>query len=184
MNLKSQILIEVLIGIVFLSFLSILIFLYFNVFSKIDLISEESIFVYTKFMNYQNILLGLSRENFSQIEDLEYNKSYFLKPTTSGYIITEGVEMELLKSNQYLIWFEKPSSIGEQDNKKLIYIYIQSPFKAYKNSLLLANIKEKVFNQSQWLISTTSVISANTSSIYYQEIDNITTTDDYIKLLD
>jgi competence protein ComGC len=182
MKLKCQILVETLIAIVFISFLTLLVFFIFNVVSKINLISEDAIFVYNKFINYQNILLGLSRENFSQIEDLEYGKNYFLKPTTSGYMIVEGIENEIWKSNQYLIWFEKSSSFYELDNKKMIYIYIQSPNKLYKSNLLLANIKERVFNQNEWLFPTTSILSVNTTSIYYQEIENLTTSDGSIRL--
>jgi hypothetical protein len=166
MLFNGQLLVEVLVGILILAFLSLILFLIFNAVPKFIQSIEESIIVFNRSLNYQNILIGLSRKSFSQFESLLVDQPYFLSPTTTGYEIKIGKENF---NNDYYQWFEI-----NKDN--LITVYIQSPFNVYSFPLLLSGLKDKIFIQDKWEVATDTVIDLTTNpnvNQYYQKSQGI-----------
>lgn len=162
----GQLLIEVLIGLIILSFLSLILFLIFNAWPKFVKSIDDSIIIYNRALNYQSILIGLSRTNFSQFDNLVINQPYHFSPTSSGYEIKIGKDNF---ENDYYQWFQI-------DENKLIKVYIQTPTNLYSFNFQLANIKEKIFVQDKWEIATTAIIdlTVNTSvNQYYDKSQNI-----------
>lgn len=151
---NGQLLIEVLMGLLILSFLSLIVFLIFNTLPKFIQSVDESILVYNKSLNYQNILIGLSRKNFSQFEQLLINQPYYFVATSIGYEIKTGKEN---LGNEYYQWFIV-------DNNNLVNVYLQTPNNIYTFPLNLNNIREKIFTQKKWEIATSAVIDLTTNS--------------------
>ncbi|GIW66114.1 MAG: hypothetical protein KatS3mg095_0012 [Candidatus Parcubacteria bacterium] len=161
---NAQLLVEVLIGILILSFLSLIIFFIFNIIPQSIKNSDEVIIIYNSSLNYENIILGLSRKNYSQFENLLNNQPYYIN---NNYEIKLGKEKYL---NDYYRWFEK--------NEDKINVYIQSLNNIYIFPLKIANIKEKIFFQDKWETATDSVIDLTTVSNinqYNSKSENIQT---------
>lgn len=170
MKLKSQVLLEVIIGLVVFVLVSILIFILFTSVSKALRYSEDSLIIYNQTNNYSFILLGIARENFSNIDILEENVDYYLEPTTTGYIIKEGKQLIPYKSENYFVWFKVVNKMLNGDlSQKLIHIFVQTPSMVKKSPLIVTNLKEGVIFQDFWLESTSSIIwiPFSTSIIYY-----------------
>jgi len=155
----GQLLIEVLIGILIISFLSLIVFLIFNIIPQSLKFSEESLMIYNRALNYQNILLGLTRSKFSQFNDLLINQPYYLSATSNGYEIKTGKE---IIDNNYFQWFEI-------DNNKLIKVYFQTPNNLYSFNFQLINTVEKIFSQDRWEVATDTIIdlTVTTQTNYY-----------------
>ncbi|MCS7183760.1 MAG: hypothetical protein NZ866_00195 [Patescibacteria group bacterium] len=157
---NGQLLLEVLVGILILSFLSLIIFLIFNFLPEVINTIDESIIIYNLALNYKNILLGLSRTNYSLFEDLIYNQPYYLITTSSGYEIKIG--KEIINEYGYYRWFELIDD-------SLIKVYLQTPNNFYNFPFSLVNIREKIFVQENWQIATTGVIRVEEISNQYLE---------------
>ena len=172
---NGQFLTEALLGLLILSFLSLIVFFTFNILPRFIQSVDESIIVYNKSLNYQNILIGLARKNPSQLENLVINYPYYLFTTTTGYEIKIGKEN---LENNYYQWFIV-------DDNNLIKVYLQTPTNIYIFPLNLSNINEKTFVQDKWQIATSAVIDLTTNTEinqYYEKSQNIEI-DGKIKLL-
>jgi len=170
MKFKSQILVEVIVGLSVFILVAILIFALFTIVSKSLKLSEEALVVYNLSSNYSYILLGIARENFSQLDKLEENVSYFLSPTSTGYEIIEGRELYPYKLENYYVWFTIENKTLEGDpSQKLLRIYVQSPNTLKSSLIVLTNLKERAIFQDEWKEATSSiiVITPTTSLIYY-----------------
>lgn len=170
MKLKSQILLEIIIGLTVFVLISILIFLLFTIVSKSIRYSEDSLIIYNQTNNYSFILLGIARENFSKLDTLEENVDYHLEPTSTGYIIQEGKQVLPYKSENYFVWFRIVNKMLNGDiSQKLIHIFVQTPSLTKKSPLIVTNLKEGTIFQDYWLEPTSSIIffPFPTSIIYY-----------------
>lgn len=173
MKFKSQMLLEIIIGLSIFITVSILIFLLFTIVSRSLKYSEESLVIYNLSSNYTYILLGISRENFSQLDNLEENVDYFLSPTSTGYEIKEGKEVYQSKSDIYYVWFRIVNSNLEGDiSQKLLKIFVQTPSSLRSTPIILTNLKERTVFQDEWKEATSSIIlisptTSATSLIYY-----------------
>lgn len=173
MKFNSQVLLEVIIGMSVFILVAILIFLLFAIVSRALKISEEALIVYNLSSNYSYILLGIARENFSQLDFLEERINYFLSPTSSGYEIKEGKELYPYKIDNYYVWFTVENKNLEGDpSQKLIKIYVQTPNTLKSSNIILTNLKERSIFQDSWIEPTSSIITISpttsaTSLIYY-----------------
>ncbi|MGC8981383.1 MAG: hypothetical protein ACP5JU_00280 [Minisyncoccia bacterium] len=148
---KGQILIEALLSILLVILLSLSIFIIFNTIPNVLRYSEESLIFYNLNLNYQNILYGIARENFSKFDELVDNIDYYFVPTSTGFDIQEGREEIDVRGEKYYIWFQiLDLSLDEDPNKKLMAIFIQTPSLLYKSNLILTRWNIKAFLQENW----------------------------------
>ena len=170
MKLKTQILMEVIVGLSVFVIVAILIFVLFVIASKGLKYSEEAFVSYNLSSNYSFILLGISREKFSKLDLLEENIDYYLSPSSSGYEIKEGKELIQMPSGIYYVWFRiKNKALESNPSLKLLSIFIQTPSTLFSYPLILSNLKEKTIFQDIWTEATSSIITITptTSLIYY-----------------
>lgn len=173
MKFKSQMILEVIIGLSIFILIAILIFLLFTIVSKALKISDESLIIYNLSTNYSYILFGIARENFSKFDMLEEGINYFLLPTSSGYEIKEGKETYAYGLENYYVWFTVENKNLEGDpSQKLFKIYVQSPSTLRSSPIVLTNLKERTIFQDYWKEATSSIILISpgmsaTSLIYY-----------------
>lgn len=170
MNLKAQVLLEVIFSLIIFIGVCILIFLLFTVVSRALRYSEEALVVYNQTNNYTFILLGKARESFSEFDLLEENVNYYLEATSSGYIIKEGKEGINYRGETYYVWFQiVDKMLNGNISQKLFNIFVQTPSTIKKSPLILSNLKEGTIFQDYWIEATSSVIDIpfSTSIIYY-----------------
>lgn len=170
MSLKSQVLLEIIIGLTVFVGVSLIIFLLFTIVSKAIRYSEDSLVIYYQTNNYTFILLGKARENFSDFDLLEENVGYHLEATSSGYIIKEGKNQFNYRGENYYVWFQVTNKmLNGNISQKLVHIFVQAPSAIKKTPIILSNLKEGTIFQDYWLEPTSSIINIpfSTSIIYY-----------------
>jgi len=95
--------------------------------------------------------------------------NYYLKATTSGYEIKEGIESFSYMGENYAVWFKMVDPTFENDpSRKLVEIYVQTPSYIYAFPLILTNLKEFVFLQDAWSEATTSIINVTPTTTIKQ----------------
>ncbi|GIW65735.1 MAG: hypothetical protein KatS3mg094_254 [Candidatus Parcubacteria bacterium] len=161
MQNNGQLLLEVLTGILILSFLSLIIFLIFNIIPQSIENADKSIIIYNSALSYQSIVLGIARKNYSQFENLLKNQPYYFD---NNYEIKVGKDNYL---NGYYRWFE----ITDDS----LNVYIQTSKDIYSFPLKITNIKELIFIQDSWEVATDSIVDASSGIInqYNNKSENI-----------
>jgi len=169
MKNKSQFLVEILISMVIIIILAVTLFYVFTVLPRAIRYSEDSLIVFNLSNNYVNILNGISRKNFIVLDLLSKDINYYLKATTSGYEIKEGIESFSYMGENYAVWFKMVDPTFENDpSRKLVEIYVQTPSYIYAFPLILTNLKEFVFLQDEWSEATTSIINVTPTTTIKQ----------------
>jgi len=166
---KGQFLVEALIGLLLVILLALSIFVVFNTIPNVLRYSEESLISFHLNLNYQNILNGISRENFSKFDELIENVEYYFVPTSTGFDIQEGKEEINVRGEKYYVWFQVlKEAIDNDPTRKLLGIFVQTPSFLYNTKLILTRWNMKVFLQENWTIpNTIGPLNVATVNGYY-----------------
>jgi hypothetical protein len=165
---RGQFLVEALLSLLLVILLALSIFIVFNTIPNVLRYSEESLISSNLNLNYQNILNGISRENFSKFDELVPDIEYYFVPTSTGFDIQEGKEEVDVRGDKYYVWFQlKEEAIDSDPNKKLFVIFVQTPSFLYNTNLILTRWNMKVFLQENWTTINEGPFTPLTINGYY-----------------